>query len=154
MNTFIRAEYMRLRRKGWTASAALRAARVEDTWTDLVNEGVVRIENPFDSEPYDDSYIDTWDDLSPAKRERAKKELHDTIERWGVYGIQGAFFDGESWVETDTVWGILGNDLDDTGYDVDIKEATITAYLEHHDAFTTAQAEELASRATYAGVSP
>lgn len=150
MNTFIRAEYMRLRAKGWTASAALRAARIEDTWTDLVNEGVVRIEHPIDEEPYDDSYIDTWDDLSPAKRERCKKELHDTIERWGVYGIVGAFFDGKSWVTVDSVWSILGNDLDDTGYDVDIKEATIDAYEKHHDA----QAAELASRATYAGDSP
>lgn len=152
MNAFIRAEYMRLRAKGWTASAALRAARIEDTWTDLVNEGVVRIEHPIDEEPYDDSYIDTWDDLSPAKRERCKKELHDTIERWGVYGIQGQFSDGKHWHEVDSVWNILGNDLADTGYDVDIKSATIDAYLAHRDAVATVQAAELASRATYAGV--
>lgn len=151
MNAFIRAEYMRLRAKGWTASAALRAARIEDTWADLVNEGVVRIEHPIDEEPYD-SYIDTWDDLSPAKREEEKKRLWRTIERWGVYGIVGAFFDGEDWHEVDSVWSILGNDLTDNGYDVDIKSATIDAYLAHRDAVATVQAAELASRATYAGV--
>lgn len=153
MNSWIRLEYMRLRHKGWTASAALRAARIHDAWTDLENEGVVRIEHPIDCEPYDDTYVDTWDDLSPAKRERYKKELHDTIERWGVYGIVGEFFDGKDWHEVDSVWSILGNDLTDNGYDVDIKSATIDAYLAHRDAVATVQAAELASRATYAGAS-
>jgi len=151
MNAFIRAEYMRLRAKGWTASAALRAARIEDTWTNLVNEGVVRIEHPIDEEPYDDSYIDTWDDLTVAQRERIKKALHASIELWGLYGIVGEFFDGKSWVDVDSVWSILGNDLADTGYDADIKSATIEAYRRHCDARASAQAEELASRATYAG---
>jgi hypothetical protein len=153
MNDWTRLEYRRLRNKGWTAQAALRAARIDDAWTDLVNEGVVRIENPYDPEPYDDSYIDTWDDLSPAKRERAKRELHATIERHGVYGIVGEFFDGEHWVQVDSVWGIFGNDLADNGYDVDIKQATIDAYRAHRDHVATLAAAELAERATLAGPS-
>lgn len=151
MNAYIRNEYLRLRRKGWTASAALRAARIEDMWTDLANEGVVCIEHPFDDEPYDDSYIDTWDDLSPTKRERAKKEVHDLVERHGLYGIRGEFFDGKEWVEVDAVWSLIGNDLTDNGYDVDIKFATIVAYRDHQDHVATMRAEELASRATLAG---
>jgi hypothetical protein len=151
MNDWVRLEYQRLRNKGWTAQAALRAARIDDTWTDLENEGVVRIQYPYDSEPYDDSYIDSWHDLSPAKRERAKRELHATIERQGVYGIVGEFFDGKNWITADSVWGTLGDDLTDNGYDVDVKASTIDAYLSHRDHVSTLAAEELAERATFAG---
>lgn len=152
MNAYIRAEYMRLRHKGWGFREALRAARIQDAWTDLENEGVVRIEHPVDCEPYDDSYIDTWDDLSPKKREEEKKRLWRQIERQGVYGIQGQFSDGEHWNNVDTMWGIFGDDLTDNGYDLDIKEATIAAYRRHCNARATSQAAELAERVTYASV--
>lgn len=38
-----------------------------------------------DTEPYDDSYLETWDDLSPEELETERRRLYDLIDREGVW---------------------------------------------------------------------
>ena len=132
MSPWIKQEYERLRRKDWPAKDALRAAKVRDQWDDLENEGKVRIVSEPSPDLYDDSYIDTWTDVSQAKREQARKELWARIERDGVWMYASEFWDEEiqDWKSADAIGDFVGNEFRDSGYDTDLREAAIEAYEE------------------------
>lgn len=139
----IRAEYRRLRttgENGWivgeNARCCLDDARTRIAFEDAERAGLVRLRFVPDSEPFDDSYIDTWTDQTESQRERARAELWEKIERDGVWGLVGQFrvspaetiseIDGDDgWENADGVWGFVGTEPN--GYESGIMAETLSA---------------------------
>ena len=49
------------------------------------------------------------------------------MNRQGVWGIVGEYFDGEVWQHADSCFGFVGDDWKNSGYDTDIMQATLDA---------------------------
>jgi hypothetical protein len=124
--------YQRERANGWNAQQALRNAKVRAEWEKALP--CVRLRIECDEMPYDDSYIDTWTDQRESEREKSRKALWERIEREGVVGVIGEYFDGDEWVHVDSCWGFVGDDWVHSGYDTDIMRATLDAYTEYCNA--------------------
>jgi len=79
----------------------------------------------LDEVMYDDSYIDTWDNLSDEEKAKAKTEVWERIEREGVWGIVGevACSACDNWVHVDSIGGFIGQDWKNSGYDADVLQA-------------------------------
>ena len=67
-------------------------------------------------------------DIPQERMDRERKEEMDRINREGVYGVVGEYWNGEEWEHVDSCWGFVGDDWKESGYDVDIMSATIKAY--------------------------
>ncbi len=150
--------YRQERKHYWTAAEALRAARTRLAWDELdgwegndqydatvsrpyfwgSGFGPVRLRLEIDDCVYDDSYIDTWTDETQAYRDKVRRELWERIERDGVWGLIGEFWNGQEWEHADSCWGFVGDDWQNSGYDIDIMQATIDAYHEHMTAIARA----------------
>lgn len=117
-------EYRRQRAKGWRAQTALQHAKTLLAFNALDGD-TVRLRWIPDQECFDDSYIDTWTDQSEAQREQARKELWESIERDGVWGLVGEVRCKccQSWEEVDSCWGFVGQDAG--GYEFDIMAACL-----------------------------
>lgn len=121
-------EYERLRRKGFRASEALRAARINDAFEWAEYDGTLRFEVVYCDEPYDDSYVDTWHDKTETQREHVKGEIRRRVEVDGHTGIRVVRL-GENGETVDvpySVYGFIGNDGRDSGCDVDMKLDALT----------------------------
>ena len=122
----VESEYYRLREVGWTALQALEAARINVLFSDAEEKGDVSFEVLPDPEPYDDSYIDTWDDVPEHMREAARNETRRRIENDGVWGIRSnAKLSCGSLHDVADCWGFVGDDWQDSGYDVDLKREAL-----------------------------
>ncbi len=151
LNKTALSEYRRLRKLGWAAKWAYVSARTKAAWDAMGGftyepggyfvVGPIRLILQPEQECYDDSYIDTWDDLSEKKREKYKLELQDRISRNGVWCLVGEYWDGSEWVHADSCGGFIGDDWKDSGHDTDIMAMTISAYSDHLEV----QAKELES---------
>ena len=102
------SEYKRLRRLGWRASDAARAARVTERFDDAEAEELVRIHTMADYDA-DTSYW-TPDDYARAERDGV----------WGLCSDYRCPLCG-GWVSADSVFGFIGDDYHDSGYDTDVK---------------------------------
>ena len=67
-------------------------------------------------------------DTNAYARESDLNREIDRIEREGVWGIIGEYWDGAEWQIADSCWGFVGDDLELNGYDDDIRRATLDAY--------------------------
>lgn len=148
------AYYRQQRAIGWPARQALSNAKTHEAWDELdgeiVNEfvsdepGTVRLKIVAEQEIYDDSFIDTWDDslttvgYTQMTKEQYRSWLHDKIERDGVWGMIGEFWNGQEWEHADSCFGFIGEEWRNSGYDSDIMQAAIDAY----NATLTAQARQ------------
>lgn len=123
--------YREERAKGWPARTAINNARTLIAWHALEATGAVRLRVEPDCDPYDASYVDTWDDVPSTQRERIKTEILNRADDEGVWGIVGEYRtpDGD-WEHADSCWGFIGNDWRDSGYDTDTMSATIDAARE------------------------
>ena len=120
------SEYLRLRHKGWPASNAWRAAKVNEAFASAEAEGLVRVSCEPESY-YDDSYIDTWDD-SEKEKEKLRKELWTRIEQEGCWICGTQYLDPiHGWTRVDSIGGFIGDDWKDSGYDVDSKSQALEA---------------------------
>ena len=124
-----RAEYTAHRSEGYTAREALRAARAIEAFTRLENEGRVRLDVVPDDEPYDVSFVDTWTDLSDARRERIKRELSERADRDGVWGLRVhvACPCCHTWEVVDSIYSLLGDEWQTTAYRTDLLLSAIEA---------------------------
>lgn len=142
MNTQIVQEYRKLRKPAWyktschqlRASTALEMARykinVQTAW-DTANNVRLRIEPDYDAD-LDDLLGETYDhkanpDINPAKLDRERQEEIDRINRLGVYGIIGEYRCPRchQWKVADSVWGFVGDDWKESGYDLDVMHETL-----------------------------
>ena len=130
MNKGINREYKRLRKAGWTAKAAFRAAKVRDEFEarDDVRLTIV---------PDSDMCFSDWLVCEDGLTEQQINELKDTAMDEGFWGVVGEFCDDvdgeEVWVQVDSVWGFLGSGWRDSGYDTDIMESTLAAAAERDE---------------------
>lgn len=144
----IASEYARLRRKGWAAESAWRAAKANVAFADKEADGLVKLE----AEPDCGYYWDVWGknpaNLPPRQWEKEEKEINAQLERYGYWILVGyaRASEDDSWTVVDSCGGFFGNDLRDNMYDTDIKRAC----LDWLDAEDQIKADELAGRATYA----
>lgn len=93
--------------------------------------GPLRLRLEPEHECYDDSYIDTWTDVSEEEREGYRADLWERIERDGVWILLGEFWDGREWIVAASCGGFIGDDWDRSGYDSDIMYETIRQWKAH-----------------------
>jgi hypothetical protein len=133
-------EYKRLRAIGWHAEHALSHARTLVEFDKARNEfpgeddiGAVRLRVESDDHmSFDDLTGDTYNasanpDIQKSRMDREREAERERIERDGVFGIIGEYWNGAEWVDVDAVWGFVGEDWKDSGYDSDIMRATLDA---------------------------
>jgi hypothetical protein len=137
--------YLRERREGNRASNALHAARTRQEWSRHevaeyssgepidAKRGDVRLRIvPDDCADFDDLCGDTFNpvvnsDIPESRLERERKEFEDKVNRDGVWGVIGEYFDGEVWHQSDSCFGFVGDDWKRSGYDVDIMAQTLAS---------------------------
>jgi len=75
-----------------------------------------------DAEPYDSSYIDTWE-IPEEEKEQAREELHALAESDGVWGRCSEILCPTcgTWDTAGGVWGIVGPCEDILDHDFDMK---------------------------------
>lgn len=129
-------EYHRLRRAGWAAREAWHQAKTLERWRDAGGyETGDESEMPVCADPTvrllvlpddcpDLSYLDDEKVYSARERER----VLEIANRDGVCGIVGQHWDGESWQTSDSVWGFIGDDWRDSGYDADVMDSALRAW--------------------------
>lgn len=96
--------------------------------------GTVRIvEYPDESCSFDDLAGDTFNpianpDIKPHILEREERAEIERIKRDGIWGYVAQFWDGAAWQDTDSIWGFVGDDFDDSGCDIDLMGSAMDAY--------------------------
>ena len=113
----VRKEYARRRALGWSASYALQCAKTAARFADLEGEDRVRFRVEPDHMPFE--HGDMGDE----------KETNERIDRDGLWGIVSERRCSKcgSWHHVDSVWGFIGEDWRDSGYDTDVMQAAIDA---------------------------
>jgi hypothetical protein len=121
--TAAKAEVLWQRMNGWQLEGR-RPSEPPDADTfgpvrlQVVPDEAYRVEDNFDPSAYDD----------PDKALQAEK---DTVDRDGVWGVVGEYWDGESWQHADSCWGHVGYhdpaDPFENPYAANIMLATIAA---------------------------
>lgn len=119
-------EYRRLRKAGWHAQQAMRAARILTSWhrreaydqdepdaTHCVRLTV----KPDESADFEDLCGDSYSaeanpDIQRSRLEREREAFRAKVERDGVWGVIGEYWDeaSQEWREADSVWGFAGYD--------------------------------------------
>lgn len=132
MNTDTITRYNRERKLGFSAKCALQNAKTREKFKRYECAGLVRIRIEPDLERYDESYVDTWD-CSSKKKDRIKKEIFAKLERDGAWGIIAEACVNERWMEMDSVWGFIGEEWRDSGYDVDLMMAAIDCIEDNYE---------------------
>lgn len=66
-------------------------------------------------------------DIPASQLQRDREEFIAKVNREGVWGIVGEYFDGEAWQHADSCFGFVGDDWRHSGYDTDIMRATLDA---------------------------
>jgi hypothetical protein len=70
---------------------------------------------------------ETNSDIPESRLQRDREEFIATVNREGVWGIIGEYFDGEEWQHGDSCFGFVGEDWQHSGYDTEIMRATLDA---------------------------
>lgn len=90
--------------------------------------GAVRIRHvPDDSACLDDLLGDVPD---TGWGKRYRKEQTERVNRDGAWGAVAEVWNGEKWIETDSIWGFIGDDFKGSGYDVDLMRSALDRRLE------------------------
>ena len=125
MNRDIRSLYSRERSLGFQASVALRNAKTRHQWDDMQARSVVALRVVPDDSP----------DLS-----WADEKTLECARRDGVWGLVAEYRCSccHSWVIAGSVWGFIGGDWRDSGYDTTLMaeamEARVALGAESHNA--------------------
>jgi hypothetical protein len=64
-------------------------------------------------------------DVPASHLKRDREEFIAKVNREGVCGIIGEYYDGEVWHQADSCFGFVGDDWKHSGYDTDIMRATL-----------------------------
>jgi hypothetical protein len=140
MDAKIAHEYLKERQTGTLARIAIANARTRLAWYDAEWDehsepemGEVRLRVvPDECADLADLEGDRFNprvnpDIPVSRLEREQQEFHEKVEREGVYGIVGEYFDGETWQHADSCFGFVGDDWKQSGYDTDIMQSTLDA---------------------------
>lgn len=110
-------DFKRLRRVGWRACEAFNASKTREIFEQNEN---VRLEIVEDDLP-------DFSDWGETESER--KAVVERANHYGVWGIIGDYRLDEStpWIHIASVWGFIGDDWKDSGYDTDVMAETLQA---------------------------
>jgi hypothetical protein len=116
-------------------ASAKREADIRQRWEKAEDSGLVRLEIvPDEVCSLDDLLGDCFDpdvnsDIKSEILAKQKQWEIDRIERDGVWGVRGQFKcpSCHAWQDADSCWGFVGEDWRDSGYDLDIMDATLDA---------------------------
>ncbi len=143
--SLIKSTYKKLRAQGYHAKQALNAAKTRAEWFTLdcgthdtpeLDKYCVRLRIVADEcADIDDLKGDCYNpdvniDISEKKLRAQEIEFEAHVNEDGVWGVIGEFWNGREWIETDSCFGFVGDDWQESGYDDDIKSATLAAYAE------------------------
>lgn len=98
---------------------------------------VAIVEHPDETSEFEDLCGDTYNPdvnvgVKPEILAKEKKEFLEKINRDGVYGYRGFFkVADDKWHETDSIWGTIGGDFKNGGYDIDILKSIFDGLAEH-----------------------
>lgn len=108
------------------------------TWHELEREDKVRLRTVAD-DTYDVDQLlgesfcpKASPDIDPALLKEQRAKVVRSIDIEGVWGIVGEFRCDKcgAWMTADSVWGFIGDAWEGSGYDDDVKDATIKAWKE------------------------
>ena len=117
------SEYRRLRRLGWASKDAARAARVKERFEDAEDAGLVRLRVL----PDDCCEPDDFDGTPAQHTEALERASRDGC--WGIVADYRCPACG-NWASSDSVWGFIGDDWRDSGYDTDVMACCLAAAAE------------------------
>jgi hypothetical protein len=124
----VRSKYHRLRRAGWRAEEAIRAARILERWDKAESDGLVRLQAIPDE---DWTIKDNGCSCGNPVCQRRERESFERDGAWGSVGEYRTDTDSEDWTHADSVWGHVGyNDVLsplENPYILDIMAATLDA---------------------------
>ena len=120
-----KAEYKRLRGLGISGQQAWRAAKVAVRFNELEAASLVRLRTHGDEDP---STCLDFDGTDAQRKAVAKR-----IDNEGCYGIiaEARCPGCGGWRQVDAVWGFVGDDWRDSGYDHDLMGAAVRSVDEH-----------------------
>jgi hypothetical protein len=102
-------EYTKLRDAGWRATDAMRAARIRERFSRLEAQGRVQLLCEYDEGPYQHGDLEDED------------ETNARIDSEGLYGLVALAVGPEERAEVvDSIWGFIGYDWQNSGYDTDL----------------------------------
>ena len=119
--------------KRWDPDRAGMYADTKIAFDKLVESGDVhlRIESYYDADP-EDLMGDLFEpeanpDIPEVELQSEKTSYIQRMDDEGIWGVIGEFKCPycESWIEADSVWGFVGNDWKESGYDEDIMNTTM-----------------------------
>ena len=115
---------------------------IEQATLETHEDGKVRIlVLPDEHADYDNLTGDMFDPkhnpgVDPEQLALDEKNFQERLNRDGVWGIVGEYYNGETWECADSCWGFVGDDVKTSGYLEDIRDATIKAYREQQHCLT------------------
>lgn len=101
------------------------------------DDGLVRIVcHPDESSSLEDLEGDTFNprvnpEIKPEILAREREEFAARLERDGVWGLVAEYWNGAEWVHTDSIWGLVGTDLDHV--DTDLMRSAMDGLAEHRE---------------------
>ena len=92
---------------------------------------------PDEHMSFDDLTGDTYNadvnpDVPKHVMDKQRQAEIDRIDSEGVYGHRAEYWDGSEWIETDSIWGFVGDDFQSSGYDGDLMSSAMEGLREHH----------------------
>ena len=156
MTPAIAKEYQKRRKATLStlhAKRALSEARTTVRFHELEASDRVRLRVVADEcTTFDELCGDTFDpranpDISPKRLEREKDEFLEQVNREGVIGLIGEYFDGEEWQQADSCFGFVGDGWKESGYDIDIMASAIEAAEKVHPCPTCGRPSKAVSHA-------
>lgn len=127
--------YLKFRKLGYSPSQALRAAKITMKWHLAESRGRVGLDILPDTDvSFDNLTGDCFNPkynlgISATNLKRQEKAFLDKVNNDGVWGIVGYAYVGKYGTrkDIDSCWGFVGDDWRNSGYDLDIMQATLEA---------------------------
>lgn len=69
-------------------------------------------------------------DINPNRLAREEREFEERVNSDGVWGYRAEFWNGSEWIETDSIFGFVGDDFNESCYDDDLMESALDALAE------------------------
>ncbi len=123
----VQSEYFRLRKLGFQAKWALSSAKSNIRFDELESDGLVEFKlEPDECADWDNLVGDCYNpqvntDIQESKLKEQERAEMDRANQDGVWGIV-SLVNNE---QIDSVWGFIGDDWKDSGYDSDVKQSAI-----------------------------
>jgi hypothetical protein len=69
-------------------------------------------------------------DINPNKLARDEKEFEERVASEGVWGFRAEYWNYAEWIETDSIWGLVGDDFIGSCCDDDLMESALNGLSE------------------------